>query len=323
MSPNLASLFLFATSASSVDPVRRSLSAHSDQMFFWLVVASTVTGLGVILEAPAELRELRRWWRLRRLNKTVGWRVPITFVGLLLVICGIVGEGIFEFLSANAETNIRAYDEKVLGDTIVEAGGAKDSAAGASLAAQAAKTASSDAIAKATKASEASAKALIEANTFERDIISAKESAASAESHLAEALQRAAKAESEIAASQTELARLTGPPYLVPVINGVATPDLSFGFVQQIVMRGNVRINAPRLPAMPKGGAITWSLLIDQDSVGGHDPTILFAPSLPNKLFWSPSTRSTFEYITDDKGHTTERSLPMLGRPIETDTAKK
>ena len=64
-----------------------------------------------------------------------------------------------------------------------------------------------------------------------------------------------------------------------------------------------MRINAPRLPAMPKGGAITWSLLIDQDSVGGHDPTILFAPSLPNKLFWLPSTRSTFEYITDDKGH--------------------
>ena len=111
-SPNLASLFLFATSASSVYRVRRSLSAHSDQMFFWLVVASTVTGLGVILEAPAELREPRRWWRLRRLNKTVGWRVPITFVGLLLVICGIVGEGIFEFLSANAETNIRAYDER-------------------------------------------------------------------------------------------------------------------------------------------------------------------------------------------------------------------
>jgi hypothetical protein len=292
-------------------------------MFFWLVCASAITGLGVIFEAPTEFQELRRWWKLRRLNKKVGWKIPITFVGLVLVIGGIVGEGIFEFLSADAETNIRAYDEKVLGDTIIEAGSAKDSAEHASHAAQAAITESSDAIDKATKASEASTKALKEADTFERDIVSAKRLAASAESHLADALQRAAKAESEIAASQTELARLTGPPYLVPIINGEATPDLSFGIVQQIVMTRDVRINTPRLPAMPKGGAITWSLLIDQDSVGGHDPTILFAPSLPNKLFWSPSTRSTFEYITDDKGHTTERSLPMLSRPVQTDTTKK
>lgn len=83
-------------------------------MFFWLVVASAVTGIGVIFEAPAELRELTRWWKLKQAKKKVGWRVPITFFGLVLVIGGIIGEGVFEWLSSDAETDIRAYDENML-----------------------------------------------------------------------------------------------------------------------------------------------------------------------------------------------------------------
>jgi hypothetical protein len=79
-----ASVSLVATSSTPVDPVRQSLAAHSDRMFFWLVCASAITGLGVIFEAPTEFQELRRWWKLRRLNKKVGWKIPITFVGLVL-----------------------------------------------------------------------------------------------------------------------------------------------------------------------------------------------------------------------------------------------
>jgi hypothetical protein len=104
-------------------------------MFFWLVVSSAVTGLGAILEAPGEFHELSRWWRLRRTGKKVGFRVPITFIGLVVVTAGIVGEGVFEFLSADAETAIRSHDEQVLGETIIKAGNAKDSADAAATAA--------------------------------------------------------------------------------------------------------------------------------------------------------------------------------------------
>jgi hypothetical protein len=213
MSPYLASMFLFATSSPPADTLRQSLAAHSDRMFFWLVVSSAVTGIGVIFEAPAELHELGRWWKIRRLGKPIGWKVPITFFGLVLVIGGIIGEGIFEFLSANAETEIRAHDEQVLGDTIIEAGDARDSAEAAKgaavvagKAAGQAKDASSGAVKSSGNALTLATSARKEADTFETDIKSANTNAASAESHLAEALKRAADAEKETDTFEADIA---------------------------------------------------------------------------------------------------------------------
>jgi hypothetical protein len=121
-------------------------------MFFWLVFSSAVTGLGVIFEAPGEVRDLKRWWKLKRLGKAVGYWIPVTFIGLTLVIGGIIGEGVFEFLSADAETAIRAHDEQVLGDTIIQAGTAKESAEKAQKAAELAGKASDAAMGKANEA---------------------------------------------------------------------------------------------------------------------------------------------------------------------------
>jgi hypothetical protein len=302
ISPYLASLYLFNTSPPPIDTVRQSLAAHSERMFFWLVLASAVTCLGVIFEAPGEIYELKRWWKLKRLGKAIGWKVPITFFGLVLVIGGIVGEGIFEFLSADTETAIRGHDEQVLGDTIKQAGTAKQSADTARGAAQTAITASGNAIGKATEANEASTKALREADTFEKDIVSAKELAASAESHLADALQRAAEAESESAKAQSELARLTAPIQSIPVINGIAEPDPSKGLRLRILLRSDVRI---KLPTLPKGKSVSWTLFIVQDDKGNRQfSTFPHNVMFGNFMFYPPHSFCTMELVTDEYGTT-------------------
>jgi len=108
--------FLFSVAPAPADLTRQSLLGYAAQMFTWLVVSSIVTGVGIVFEIPAEFRQLSRWWNLKKLKKPIGWAFPATFFGLVLVIGGIIGEGIFEYLSANAETNIREYHGRLLGN---------------------------------------------------------------------------------------------------------------------------------------------------------------------------------------------------------------
>jgi hypothetical protein len=146
----------------------------------------------VIFEAPGELHQLKKWWKLKRLGKAVGWKVPITFLGLVLVIGGIIGEGIFEFLSADAETAIRAHDEHVLGETIIEAGDAKDSADAASKAAKEAEKA-------AGLATKSSGEAIDKANSVFGIAAKAGEEAKGALAVAGDAKKQAGEVQSNIA----------------------------------------------------------------------------------------------------------------------------
>ncbi len=69
-----------------------------------------------------------------------------------MVVAGIGGEGLFEYLSAHTETAVRAHDEQILGNAILSAGTAKDSADAAAKAAGRAEAASGAAVDKATAA---------------------------------------------------------------------------------------------------------------------------------------------------------------------------
>jgi hypothetical protein len=125
-------------------------------------------------------------------------------LAVLLVIAGIAGEGIFEYLGARAETAVRNFDN------------------GIAVAAQN----------EATDAWGQVERLRLEANT-----------------------------------ARANLARITGRPYAVPVINGVARPDLSKSDSQFVLLTEDTRMTFPKVA---KGEHENWTLTIAQNSVGQH-----------------------------------------------------
>lgn len=124
------------------------------------------------------------------------------------------------------------------------------------------------------------------------------------------------QAKVDLANAQVSLARYTAPIYLVPVKDGVATPDLSKGFNQRIVLTGDTRIAEPIYPHIAGNDSITWALFLDQDTRGSHVYTIDSAPDLSPVHGLSPNTRASFEFVTDADGRTSMRGLPVINRPI-------
>jgi len=173
--------------------------------------------VGCIFEIGETWTDLRRWIRLKKglevsEENPTSWIVPIGAIGLLLVILGVVGEGVFEGLVSKTDTALRAHDEQILGDTESKFGQVKDSAEAAARAADQAKSSASTADVSAKEASSRSGEAVTsagtaialakdarqEADSFEKDIASANKTAIEAEKHLAEALREAAQAEAEL-----------------------------------------------------------------------------------------------------------------------------
>jgi hypothetical protein len=102
--------------------------------------------------------------------------------------------------------------------------------------------------------------------------------------------------------AELELARLTGPPYQVPVSkDGVAIPDLSKGDKQFVLLTQPTHIV---LPVLPKGKSLSWTLVLRQDAIGQHHfttaPNVM--PSADNILDSPPFSSWTLTFVTDDKG---------------------
>ncbi len=285
ISAHLTSLLLLATEPSN-DKVRQALSDISDRCFFWMVTSSIVVGVGVILEAPEATIALKRWFRLWR-GKDVkpenekSLVIPIAYLGLLLVVVGVAGEVVFEFLSSNAETAIREHDSRLLGAAELEAGQAKMDAANAR---------------KETAQLQKDTQGLkTDADAAKRDMV----------------------------AAQLELARLTGPVHLIHIIHGIATPDLSKGLIPQILLTEDVRIKPPILPPLSKEGTATWTLFLDQDSVGSHQYTFEFMRDVKAYPGLVPNSRASFDFVTDTHGRTTMRGIPIVDMPNTATPSKK
>ena len=134
MSP---SLFLAIASNGSalppVDTVRLSLVASSAFWFRLVLISGFAVALGCAMEVPETIAIFKRWKAARFEGQILEddpkhWRIPLAAFGLLIVILGVGAETIFESLDSNAETAVRTHDELVLGNTIVKAGTAKNSA---------------------------------------------------------------------------------------------------------------------------------------------------------------------------------------------------
>ena len=120
----------------------------------------------------------------------------------------------------------------------------------------------------------------------------------------------------ELTNAQLSLARYTAAIYLVPVKDGVATPDLSKGFNQRVVLTADTRIAEPLFPQIAGNDSITWTLFLDQDALGLHAYMIDSAPDLIPLHRLLPNTRSSFEFVTEADGTTSMRGLPVINRPI-------
>lgn len=144
-----------------------------------------------------------------------------------------------------------------------------------------------------------------ELSAAQSELIAAKDRAAGEDSlakdqKIAEANEAAASANEKAAKAQLELARLTGPPYLVPIIHGTATPDLSKGTKQLVLLTSNTRINLPKLA---DGKSLTWTLILAQDARGQHQFT--FSPPISgfgNTLESPGHSKWLVNLLTDSSG---------------------
>src|SRR5882757_59522 len=116
------SLSLSAAVSGNVDPARNVLIGKSDHFFHLVILSAVIVAVGCILEiGEATVEGLHWWWKKKDkpfLDDDSRWTIPLSIVGLILVIAGVAGEGYFEPRQSNAETAVREYDEKVLADAI-------------------------------------------------------------------------------------------------------------------------------------------------------------------------------------------------------------
>jgi hypothetical protein len=121
--------------------------------------------------------------------------------------------------------------------------------------------------------------------------------------------------------AQLELARLTSPIQSVPVVDGIAMPDPMKGLRLRILLHSDVRI---KLPTLPKGKSVTWTLFIVQDEKGDRQfSTFPHDVMFGNFLFHPPHSFCTMELITDEYG-TTDLTFGAASCPSNaTDTTSK
>ena len=109
------------------NPIRAALQRTADREFFWLFLMTGVVAVGVAFEAPDVFHEFNKW---RRSNDSRKNWVPLwSLIGLILVIVGVAGEGIFEGAVGLTDTHLRNFDDSLIADTQLRASTAELDAA--------------------------------------------------------------------------------------------------------------------------------------------------------------------------------------------------
>lgn len=108
-----------------------------------------------------------------------------------------------------------------------------------------------------------------------------------------------------------------GPIYTVPIVAGVATPDLSQGPNQLVLMTADTQIAAPINATVSQG----WSLITRQDNVGGHsalfDASYFFKGQSGGSPQSPASTQCQANWIFDfSSGHSSLNGSPSIDQPI-------
>jgi hypothetical protein len=169
--------------------LRDDLTRVGSGYFHLLLFCTAIVAVGVIMEEADSFLPPGKP-KLDLINGTlipsrsIEWKKRLTRLGWLLIVIGVIGEGIFEGAVSWADGVRQNFDDTLLAVATDQAGTASKSAERANTLAASAKKESEESRALANGARK-------EADSFEKDIKSAKNDAAEAESHLAAAARRA------------------------------------------------------------------------------------------------------------------------------------
>jgi len=217
--------------------VRADLLQWRDMWFHWLLVSTGIVAVGLALEGPElwhEIRHIRLDRRDRRMffvhtshEVPPRWKV-FAFCGWILIVIGVMGEGIFEGMVSRADSQVQTFDNILLEAAQKAAGAAAKSAKIAHEEADAvkgiadeARADAKDALAKAQAAQRELAHAETDAARAQAVSSNALNKSTEAESHLRDAMQLASEA-------QAELKRVTLPRQLLTQSSQVVTPLKAF-----------------------------------------------------------------------------------------------
>jgi hypothetical protein len=90
--------------------IRSDLQSWRDMFFHLLVMSSGLVSIGVVLEGPELIHEVRNLWRTSK--PETGPRLKlIGLLGWVLVVAGVAGEGIFEWALSASDAQIQTFDE--------------------------------------------------------------------------------------------------------------------------------------------------------------------------------------------------------------------
>lgn len=105
----------------------------------------------------------------------------------------------------------------------------------------------------------------------------------------------------------------TGGYHVIPVIGGVATPNLSTNLIQYVLLTENVTIAAPT----GASGPLSWTLIMDQDSTGNWtaspDPNFYF---INTALTGPANTRNQVIWVLDTAKLNSVSGAPSIAQPI-------
>lgn len=194
--------------------VKADLLSWRDMWFHCLLWSTGAVAIGLAFEGPElyfELSHIRLDRRDRRMflaptshEIAPRWKM-IAFVGWILIVLGVVGEGIFEAMVSRTDGQVQTFNNILLETAQREAGAAAASAKTAHDEADAvkgiadeARADAKDALAKARAAQHSLAEAESDAARAQAVSSNALGKATEAESHLNEALKRAAEATAEL-----------------------------------------------------------------------------------------------------------------------------
>src|SRR5580700_5207639 len=93
---------------------RADLQALRDSYFEWLLIATWAVLIGVAMEGPEVAKDLMDGFersRGREEKRHPLWVSILSSVGWLLIVGGIVGEGIFEAMVSSADGSLQTFND--------------------------------------------------------------------------------------------------------------------------------------------------------------------------------------------------------------------